>query len=123
MESWNTPAGFLKIGGIVLVLVGILGLFLLGPTSDSLLGATWYFDNAENVAHLALGVVALLLAFVVKNAMLSKWVTVGVGAFALFAAIWGVLYGTLLGAGLQTPADTILHVVVGGWALYAAFKS
>ena len=57
------PKQFLVIGGIILLLVGILGFVgILGPTaSDSIFGATWYFDNAENWAHAVLGIVALLL--------------------------------------------------------------
>ena len=64
---------FLTYGGWVLVIVGILGFFLIGPTAEkSILGATWWFDNSENWAHLVLGVVALLLVYLVDNDELMK---------------------------------------------------
>ncbi len=121
--NWDTPEGFLKIGGIVLVLVGVLGLFLIGPTAEqSVFGAAWWFDNGENGAHLLIGVVALVLAFAVQNADLNKWVTVAAGALALFFGIYSLFVGpSFLGSNLENPADTILHVVVGVWALYAGF--
>lgn len=120
--EWDTPEGFLKIGGVVLVVVGLLGFFLIGPTAaDSVLGSAWWFDGYENWAHLVLGVVALVLAFGVKNDDLSKWVTALVGLFALVAAVWGFFDSNFLGANMEQPLDNILHLVVGVWALYAAF--
>ena len=120
--EWDTPEGFLKVGGIVLVLVGLLGFFLTGPTAaDSVLGSAWWFDSYENWAHLVLGVVALVLAFGVKHDGLNKWVTALVGLFALVVAVWGFFDSNFLGAGLENPLDNILHIVVGVWALYAAF--
>lgn len=114
---------FLMYGGWVLVLVGILGFFLIGPTADkSVFGSTWYFDNAENWAHLVLGVVALLLVYVVKNDSLNKWVTILVGLFALVATVSGYLNPNFLGANLENPADNILHLVVGLWALASGFS-
>lgn len=119
--------GFLKVGGAILVLVGILGFFgIIGPTADSLFGDFWYFDSAENWAHLVLGVVALGLAFW-GPAEIKKWVTILVGAIAILAALWSVLGvipegKNLLGAQLQNPADTVLHVIVGVWGLVAGLK-
>ncbi len=119
--QWNRPSGFLTIGGIILVLLGVLGFFLIGPTAaDSIFGPTWWFDGAENWAHLVLGVVALILVFAVKNDDANKWVTAIVGILALVAGIWGFFNANFLGAGLEL-LDNILHLVVGVWALYAAF--
>ena len=117
------PKNFLMYGGWVLVVVGILGFFLIGPTSDkSVFGDVWYFDNAENWAHLVLGVVALLLVYAVKNDDLNKWVTILVGLFALIATISGFLNPNFLGANLENPLDNILHLVVGAWALVSGFS-
>ena len=113
---------FLTYGGWVLVIVGILGFFLIGPTEASLFGNSWWFDNAENWAHLVLGVVALLLVYVVKNNELNKWVTILVGLFALIATVSGFLNPNFLGANLENPLDNILHLVVGVWALGAGFS-
>ncbi len=115
------------MGGAVLLLVAVLGFVgVIGPTADSLFGSFWYFDNVENLAHFVLGVVALGLAFW-AGSEIQKWITVVVGGVAVVAALWS-LFGVvpdgsnLLGAQLQNPADTVLHAVVGAWALFAGLK-
>ncbi len=122
MGFFNTK-NFLTYGGWVLVLVGILGFFLIGPTADkSIFGSSWWFDGAENWAHLVLGVVALLLVYLVKNEGLNKWVTILVGIFALIATIAGFMNANFLGANLENPLDNVLHLVVGLWALASGFS-
>ena len=122
MAGFFTPKNFLMWGGWVLVVIGVLGFFLIGPTSDtSVFGAAWWFDNAENWAHLVLGVVALLLVYFVKNNSLNKWVTVLVGLFAAVATLSGFFAGAnFLGANLEA-LDNILHLVVAVWALWSGF--
>lgn len=113
---------FLLIGGVVLVLVGILGfLGVIGPTSDkSIFGATWWFDNAENWAHTVLGVVALILGFVTQGSV-QRPITILVGVLALAVGVYNFFSDGLLGANLENPADLVLHLVVGVWALFAGF--
>lgn len=116
------PKQFLTLGGIVLVLVGVLGFIgVIGPSADaSLFGGAWFFDNAENYAHLVIGLVGLAVAMW-GNAMMQKWVTVLVGLFALVVMASGFAYGpNFLGANLENPSDNILHLVVGVWALWSA---
>lgn len=121
------PKQFLTIGGVVLILVGILGFAgLIGPSEkDSIFGAAWWFDNAENWAHTILGVIALIAAFAISSNEAQKWlvVVVGLGGIA-FGVINLFLAGdtpNFYGANLENPADTILHFAVGLWALLAAF--
>jgi uncharacterized membrane protein len=118
------PKQFLQIGGLVLVLVGVLGFVgVIGPTPEkSPFGTTWWFDNAENWAHLVLGVVALVLGFGMKNAGLQKNVTLLVGVLGLAFAVYNIFSTKFLGANLQSPADLILHLVVGVWALWAGTR-
>lgn len=108
------------IGGVVLVVVALAGFFgVSGPTPDSsIFGSFWYFDNAENWAHLVLGVVALVVAYAL-GADLQGWVTLLVGVVGVLVALYNFGYSNLLGAELQNPADLVLHLVVGVWALYA----
>ncbi len=122
-----SPEGFLKVGGAVLVLVAILGFIgVIGPATNSLFGSFWYFDNAENWAHLVLGVVGLIAAFAFPAAF-NKILVVVLGFIGVLVGLYSVLgsvpEGTnFLGANLQNPADTLLHLVVGAWALVAGFK-
>lgn len=117
------PKQFLQIGGVVLVVVGILGFIgVLGPNADrSLFGETWYFDNAENWAHLVIGAVGLIAAYTLGAAQ-QKMLTQLVGAIALLVAVYNLFSISLLGATLQRPLDLILHLAVGVWAMWAAMK-
>lgn len=118
-----TPNGFLKIGGIVLVLVAILGFVgVIGPTAEqSIFGSGWWFDGGENWAHLILGVVGLIAAFTF-NAEMQKWLVVILGVVGVLVAVYNVFSSNLLGANLESPADLLLHLIVGIWALVAGLK-
>lgn len=117
------PKQFLQIGGAVLVLVGILGFAgILGPgPGDSLFGEAWWFDNSENWAHLVLGVVGLFASFVLP-AQLQRWLVLVLGVVGVLVGLYSLFVSeSFLGANLENPADTILHLAVGAWALWAAF--
>lgn len=116
-----TSTNFLKFGGLVLVVVGLLGFVgIIGPTSSqSLFGAFWWFDNYENVVHLLLGIVGLVVAFALPMS-LHKPVTLLVGVLALFFALYNLFSVNFLGANLESPADLVLHTVVAAWALYSS---
>ncbi|HEX9762226.1 MAG TPA: hypothetical protein VGA97_03910 [Acidimicrobiia bacterium] len=116
------PRQFLLIGGAVLIAVGILGFVgVIGPTAaDSIFGDTWYFDNGENWAHTLLGVVAVV-AGLAPAATWQRWLVILVGLLALFFAVYNLFTTTFLGAELQRPLDTLLHLVVGVAALFAAY--
>jgi hypothetical protein len=127
-----TPRGFLMAGGVILVVVAVLGyLGLIGPTPEqSLFGSMWYFTDLENLAHLVFGIVALAAYYLLKDANLTKWLVILVGIVAAFAAVIGVMVSgsadpnvSLIGipGNLENPMDTVLHVVVAVWALYAGF--
>lgn len=111
------PRNFLIIGGIVLVVVGVAGLAgIIGPTPEaSIFGSFWWFDDAENWAHLILGIAALIIAF--AAAPLQGPITLIVGLLGLAVGVWGFMAPDLLGANLENPADNILHLVVGLWAI------
>ncbi len=114
-----TPKGFLIVGGIVLVLIGLLGFKVIGPGTDGLFGSTWYFDNAENWTHLIIGLVGLIAAFALPSGT-QKGLVMLVGIVALFFAVYNIFRMDFMGANLERPADLILHLVVGIWALMAS---
>jgi hypothetical protein len=121
------PRQFLIIGGVILLVLGILG-FILQPVSEGrLLGEALWFDNAENIAHTILGIVAIAAAYVL-NATLQKWLTAIVGVVALVFTVLGlIVIGTPptqlnLGVTNLELLDDVVHLVVGVWALVAAFR-
>jgi hypothetical protein len=121
-----TPRGFLQYGGIVLLLLGIVGY--LGIFSDK---SVLEFDAGENVAHTFLGIVALAILYVpglnTAFAPYYKWIVAILGVVALFFGVYGFLnagvaYPNTFGiSNLESPLDNVLHLVVGVWALWAAF--
>lgn len=118
------PKQFLQWGGTVLVLVGVLGYIgVIGPTpQQSIFGATWWFDNAENLAHFVLGVVGVAASFTLSSQM-QKYLVLLLGVVGLGVALYNVAGEVmLLGANLESPADLLLHTVVGAWALWASLK-
>ena len=117
------PKQFLQIGGAVLVLLGILGFVgVLGPTAEqSIFGDAWWFDNGENWAHLVLGVVGLLAAFTFPAAS-QKVLVMVLGVVGILVGLYSIFNQSFLGANLENPADTILHLAVGVWALYASMN-
>ena len=117
------PKQFLIFGGAVLVLVAVLGFFgIIGPTADkSIFGAGWWFDNGENWAHLILGVVGLISAFALP-AGAQKALVMLLGVIGILVGLYSIFNQSFLGANLENPADTILHLAVGAWALFASMK-
>ncbi|MEX2546542.1 MAG: hypothetical protein WD830_01985 [Chloroflexota bacterium] len=119
-ETLFTPRGFLIVGGAVLLLLGVLGLF-------------FWVDPAENIAHIGLGLVALAAIFVPGlNDTLTPHYRWLVNVFGVIALFFGV-YGFLLPAGSPTSpntfglanltlGDNLLHLVVAAWAFLAAFS-
>ena len=132
-EMLFTPRGFLMTGGTVLLVLGLLGFVILnGSPQQSLLGSFFWLDNSENIAHVALGVVALAALYVPGlNSALEpyyKWIVILVGLIALFFGVYGFLV-----AGAATPntfgltnlelGDNLLHLIVAAWAFLAAYWS
>lgn len=130
MNALFTPTGFLRYGGIVLLLVAIVGF--LGIFNSF---SFFSLDTGENYAHLVLGVVGIGVGFGLKNAGLNKLLTLALFATALVFTVWGLLlpdggalkdgafakpnfYGL---ANLESPADSILHLVVTLWAGLALY--
>lgn len=125
LNALFTSTGFLRYGGIVLLLVGVVGLI-------GLFNNVTFFtlDTGENYAHLALGIVGVAVGFGINNTGLHKLLTWALFVTALVFTVWGLFLpsgGTLSGntwsspnfyglANLESPADSILHLVVAAWA-------
>ena len=128
MNMLFSPRGFLIVGGAVLALLGIVGFFALNnPALDF-----FWLDNAENVAHLGLGIVALAAVYVpgLNEALRPyyRWIVILVGLIALFFGVYGFILPAGSPASLNTfglanleLGDNLLHLVVAAWAFAAAF--
>jgi hypothetical protein len=129
MATVLSPKGFLTYGGVVLLLLGVIGLFAL---NDATATPAFWLDNGENYAHIGLGVIALAIVFVPGlNSMFApyyRWIVILLGIVALFFGVYGFVVAgnpspnTFGLANLESPADNILHLVVAAWALYAGWK-
>ena len=126
------PTNVLKVGGAVLVLLGLIGL--AGITSG------WDFfnlDMGENVGHIALGVVGLAVAFGTSDERIHRGLVIVLAVTGLAFGIGGFLLpsgGALVNgafktpnffglANLEDPSDNILHLVVGLWCAASVLTS
>jgi hypothetical protein len=125
LNALFTSTGFLRYGGIVLLLVGVVGIIGLFNSF-----AFFSLDTGENIAHLALGVVGVGAGFGLKNAGIHRLLTIVVFVTAVVFTLWGLILpdgGALTNgafakpnfyglANLENPADSVLHLVVAAWA-------
>lgn len=117
------PKQFLVWGGAILVVVGILGFVgVIGPTAaHSIFKSAWWFDNGENWAHLVIGVVGLIAAYTLPGSAQKSLVMV-LGVIGILIGLYSIVISrSFLGANLENPADSLLHLVVGAWALYVSW--
>lgn len=125
MNKYLTPKGFLQLGGVILLALGVIGYLtqILFPPQGKFIGDVLYLDNFENIAHTVLGIVALAAAYTLSSD-LQKWLVILVGLFGIVVTIFG-----LVNLGVAAPnmgitnlelLDDVIHGAVGVWALYAA---
>lgn len=117
--SWILhPTNVLKVGGAVLLLLGLIGF--TGVTNSI---EFFNLDAGENVAHTALGIVGLAVGFGIKDVRMHKWLVGVLAITGLLFGIWGFVLpagsftqGNFYGlANLENPADNVLHLLVGIW--------
>ena len=115
-----TSRQFLRVGGGVLFLLGVLGfVHVLGPTPEtSIFGTTWWSDTGESWGHLILGIIALIGVYVF-DADAQKSLATVLGTILVLVGLYSIFNGNFLGVSLENPADTILHLILGIWALIA----
>jgi hypothetical protein len=130
MNALFTSTGFLRYGGAVLLLVGIVGY--IGVLNNV---AFFTLDAGENIAHTVLGIVGIAVGFGIKNAGVHRLLTWVLLITAAVFTVWGLILpsgGTLNNgtwsnpnfyglANLENPADSVLHLVVAAWAAAALY--
>ncbi len=113
------PKQFLLIGGIILLVLGLVGFIFPNPIGNT---SIVQFDIWENWIHTLLGIAAIVFAFVLP-AVAQRWLTLIVGAVAIFFtgagfALIGQDFPNLWsGANLENPVDNVIHLLVGIWGL------
>jgi hypothetical protein len=111
MDNVRLARSWLYLSGVILILVGILGFFpnpLVGPEG---LVAT---DNPHNIVHVLTGLLALGLAYWMRDDI--GLATMLFGALYLVVFVVTVLSPTLFGI-FSVPVNTIDHVIHIGLAV------
>ena len=119
---------FLLIVGTALNVISIFGFSgAIGPTpEESIFGEIWHFGTGENVIHVLLGTGMLLGASLLSHS--AKRISVmAIGIlgilFGLYSAIGTVPKGVVIyNVGLENPTDTLLHLAIGIFALWASLR-
>jgi hypothetical protein len=125
MAAFQNSTSFLRYGGGVLLLVGIVGYL-------GILNNVNFFslDAGENIAHVGLGLIGMAAGFGLKDRMVHRGLTAVVGVTGLAFGLLGFFLpsgGALLNgafanpnflglANLESPADNLLHLFVAAWA-------
>ena len=111
MDNVRLARTWLLLSGVILIVVGILGFFsnpLVGPTG---LVAT---DNPHNIVHVLTGLLALGLAYGMRDSIANA--TIAFGALYLVVFVVTVISPTLFGI-FSVPVNTIDHVIHIGLAV------
>jgi uncharacterized membrane protein HdeD (DUF308 family) len=111
MDNVRLARSWLLLSGVILIAVGVLGFFsnpLVGPTG---LVAT---DNPHNVVHIATGVLALALAYGMRENIGTA--TIAFGALYLVVFVVTIISPTLFGI-FTVPVNAIDHVIHIGLAV------
>lgn len=116
--------------GAITLAEGIMGTIgITGPTAaNSPFGNRWYFDPMENLIHTIYGIAGIVIGlWYPEHAAKYAWaVIIATGAVGLLSAFSPVPQGIhFLGAQLQNPTDTILHLFfasLSGIMLYKHYK-
>jgi hypothetical protein len=128
LGSLQNSTAFLRYGGGVLLIVGLVGFIGILNNVDF-----FSLDAGENIAHVGLGIIGLAAGFGLKDARIHRGLTAVVGITALIVGLlgWFLPSGGALANGafakpnffglanLESPADNLLHLFVAAWAIWA----
>ena len=128
LSTYQNSTMFLRIGGAVLLIVGLVGYIGVLNSVDF-----FSLDAGENLAHTALGIIGLAAGFGLKDRSMHRGLTAVVGVTALIFGLlgWFLPSGGALTNGafanpnflglanLESPSDNLLHLFVAAWAIWA----
>jgi hypothetical protein len=116
VEKQDRASLYCVLAGLALFGLGGIGLFF----TDLL---RMKFDLTHDLFHLVTGAV-LIYGLISEKEWLAILLPIGVGTIYLFLGIGGFLSPTLWGIGEAMGlhlelVENVLHVIMGGWGLYA----
>ncbi|MDQ5941008.1 MAG: hypothetical protein QG632_734 [Candidatus Dependentiae bacterium] len=113
MKFKNTPNTFLKLGGVLLFILGIVGLSGLTQTK-------WEMSTIDSYLRLSLGLFMFIGGLTLSAKSQRTWTLVIGGATIVLIAAMAVSHYIA-----QTPdfiEDMTLHIVLACWALSAGAR-
>lgn len=117
---------FLLFGGVLLILVGLLGVFgVVGPSSvdPGAFGQWWYFTKIEGWVHAGVGILSVIASFISRAPW--RYLTIFLGVLSILGGIYSLLGPVpegkqAFGMDLQNPGDTIFHLLIGASAFLSS---
>ena len=119
---------FLLYGGLVLVGMALVGSLGVGPTAiQSVFGKWLWFDQASNILHLVLGLIALIAYRLVNSDQMRRYIIAVIGFIMLASALAGFMFAgnpipNLGFLNLEQPLESLVNLAFAAWALRFAYK-
>lgn len=108
---------FMRVFGVVFVLIGVGGFFL---PMDGALGGLLHLSTPHNLIHLISGIIFLVVS---GRDDYSKLVAKIFGLVYLLVAILGLFMDNIFGLVMVTPAIEVIHFLVALLALVVGFTN
>lgn len=113
---------FLQVSGLIIVVLGILGFFILGPSpGDSIFGTNWWFDGVESWVFLVLGLIGIISAYTLIESY-QVYLACILGIIFVLMGLYSLTGNQLLGANLEVPGDTLFNLAIGILGLWVSLK-
>lgn len=114
---------FLKRVGLVFLACSLLGFMALGPVANnSLLNQYFSFDVNQNLVHLVLGLLSLVI-FWKGSTTVQRYTAALIGVLAIIATAYSIYRydfpaPNALFVNISTPWESLFYLVIGLWALW-----
>jgi hypothetical protein len=120
--NMNRPNGFLRLGGAIILIIGLLGVVgILGPdSSQSIFQSYWWLGERESHVFIATAIALLFISFTFP-ALWQRYIVIIFGILEILIGSYTFFGQNIFGINLETPSDTIVHFIIGGWALYSVY--
>lgn len=120
--NFKRPSGFLRLGGIIIFIIGLFGIAgLIGPSpSQSVFYSYWWLGERESLAFFITGLVLFFISFFFP-ALWQRYIVIIFGILEILIGLCAFFGQSILGVNLENPSDLIFHFIIGGWAIYSVY--